>query len=158
MDWARVFLETFQVSYSTILKMTLVIIPLLIAIECFKDMGWLEKISARFRSITRLLRLPGEAALGLMVGFFVGLIFGSGVIMQTTEEVKMTRTQLNTMFVFIGLCHAVIEETVLFTAIGANAVIVLASRVITSLLFGFTYLWITSWTSEMKIKKRYYNE
>lgn len=155
MDWGRVFLETLQVSYSTILKMTLVIIPLLIVIECFKDMGWLEKISDRFRSVTRLLRLPGEAALGLMVGLFVGLMFGSGVIMQTTEEVKMTRTQLNTMFVFIGLCHAVIEETVLFTAIGANAAIVLIGRILTSLFFGFMYLWIVSRTVE--IKNRYYN-
>lgn len=144
MDWARVFMETISVSFSTIFKMTLVIIPLIIAIECMKDMGWLERISLRLRGVTRLLRLPGEAALGMMVGFLVGLIFGSGVIMKTTEEVKMTRTQLNTMFVFIGICHAVIEETVIFTAIGANAVVVLLGRVLTSLLFGFGYLWITA--------------
>jgi len=147
MDWTKVFMETLYVSYSTITKMIIVIVPLLIAIECLKDMGWLEKLSARFRGVTRFLRLPGEAALGLIVGLFVGLLFGSGVIMQITEEVKMTRTQINTLFVFIGLCHAVIEETILFTAIGANGVAILLCRILTSLIFGFMYIWITARTS-----------
>lgn len=147
MDWIKVFSETLRVSYSTITKMIFVIVPLLIAIECLKDMGLLEKLSARFRGVTRFLRLPGEAALGLIVGLFVGLLFGSGVIMQITEEVKMTKTQINTLFVFIGLCHAIIEETVLFTAIGANGFAILLCRILTSLLFGFMYIWITARTS-----------
>ena len=150
MDWTKVLLETLHVSYSTILKMTFIIIPLLIAIECLKDMGWLEKISSRCQGATRFLRLPGEAALGLIVGLLVGLIFGSGVIMQITEEVKMTRTQMNILFVFIGICHAVIEETIIFTAIGANGAIILFGRVLTSLLFGFMYIWITTWTTGIK--------
>ncbi|KUO76092.1 MAG: hypothetical protein APF77_00505 [Clostridia bacterium BRH_c25] len=150
MDWTKVLLETFYVSYSTILKMIFIIIPLLIAIECLKDMGWLEKISLRFQGVTRFLRLPGEAALGLIVGLFIGVVLGSGVIMKITEEVKMTRTQINIMFVFIGICHAVIEETILFTAIGANGAVILAGRLITSLLFGFMYIWITTWRASIK--------
>lgn len=150
MDWGKVLLETLYVSFSTILKMTYIIIPLLIAIECLKDMGWLEKISYRFQRATSFLRLPGEAALGLIVGIFVGLILGSGVIMQITEEVKMTRTQMNIFFVFIGICHAVIEETILFTAVGASGAVVLLSRVLTSLLFGFMYIWIITWTKGIK--------
>ena len=150
MDWIKVLSETLYVSYSTIIKMIAVVVPLLIAIECLKDMGWLEKLSARLSGVTRILRLPGEAALGLIVGLFVGLLFGSGVIMQLTEEVKMTRTQINTMFVFIGLCHAVIEETILFTAIGANGAVILLGRILTSVLFGFMYIWITTCTSGIK--------
>jgi len=153
MDWSKVLSETLIVSYSTIVKMIFVIVPLLIAIECFKDMGWLEKLSARFRGVTRFLRLPGEAALGLIVGLFVGMLFGSGVIMQITEEVKMTRTQINTLFVFIGLCHAVIEETILFTAVGANGVVILSGRMLTAMLFGFMYIWITG--RNAGIKKEY---
>lgn len=150
MNWTKILLETLSVSYSTIIKMIIIIVPLLIAIECLKDMGWLEKISAKSQRATRFLKLPGEAALGLVVGLFVGLLLGSGVIMQITEEVKMTRTQINTLFVFIGLCHAVIEETILFTAIGANGVLILLGRVLTSLLFGFMYIWISTWTAGIK--------
>lgn len=150
MDWTKVLLETINVSYSTILKITLIIIPLMITIEGLKDMGWLEKVSSRFRGVTKLLRLPDEAALGLIIGFLFGVIFGSGVIMQITEEVKMTKTQINTMFVFIGICHAAIEETIIFTSIGANGAVILLCRILTSLLFGFMYIWITAWTMGIK--------
>lgn len=150
MDWTKVLLETFSVSSKTILKMTYIIIPLLIAIECLKDIGWLEKLSARFRGITKFFRLPGEAALGMIVTLFVGIVFGSGVIMQTTEEVKMTRVQMNVMFIFISTCHAIIEETILFTAMGANGAVILLSRVITALLLSFVYIRITSWRASYK--------
>ncbi len=147
MDWTKVFLETFNASYSTILKITLVVIPLLICMECLKDMGWLEKISARSQSITRLLGLPGESAFGLIVGLFTGIVFGSGVIMQIQEEAKMTKTQINVLFLFIGICHGVIEETILFTAIGANGMIILFSRLTAALVFTFAYIRIAKWMS-----------
>lgn len=145
MDWWKVLAETVSVSSGTILKMAYIAIPLLIGIECLKDIGLLEKLSARLQGITKFLRLPGEAALGLIVAFFIGVVFGSGVIMQITEDVKMTRTQLNTMFIFISMCHAVIEETVLFTAVGGNGIIVLLSRMMSALIFAFAYIWIIYW-------------
>lgn len=147
MDWWAVILDTYNTSISTILKMLYVVIPLLILIECLKDGGILEKISSRAQGVTKLLRLPGEAALGLVVGIFVGLIFGSGVIMQTREDVEMTRTQLNVLFIFLGLCHAVVEETILFTAIGAQGAVILISRIIVAVLFCFSYIWISRWMS-----------
>lgn len=145
MDWTKVLLETAAVSYSTIFKMILIVVPLIIAIECLKDMGWMGKISESFQGVTKVLSLPGESAIGIIVGFMVGLVLGSGVIMQLTEEVKLTRYQLNVFFVFIGICHAIIEETILFTAIGANGIAVLLSRALAALIFTFMYIRIAAW-------------
>lgn len=142
MNWAGVFMETFEVSFSTILKMTVIIVPLLIVIEYLKEIGWMEKLSAKLRKVTELIELPGEAALGMIVAYSVGLVFGSGVIIRIKEEVEMTRKQINTMFIFIGMCHAVVEETIIFTAVGANGIIVMVSRVLASFLFGLLYIWI----------------
>ena len=141
MDWSKVFVETFSSSYFIIIRITLIIVPLLILIECLKDIGWLEKIAAHSQGVTRLLGLPGETAIGLIVGFFTGIVFGSGVIMQIQEEAKMTKTQLNTLFLFIGICHGVIEETIVFTSMGANGFILLASRFAAALIFTFLYMW-----------------
>ena len=60
MDWSKVFVETFSSSYSIILKITLIVVPLLILIECLKDIGWLEKMAARSQGVTRLLGLLGD--------------------------------------------------------------------------------------------------
>jgi hypothetical protein len=152
MNWTGVFMETFEVSFSTILKMTIIIVPLLIVIEYLKEIGWMEKLSSKLRKVTEIIGLPGEAAFGMIVAFSIGLVFGSGVIIRMRKEVEMTRKQVNTMFIFIGMCHAVIEETIIFTAVGANGIIVLVSRVLTSLLFGFLYVWITK-HADTSVKK-----
>jgi len=64
----------------------------------------------------------------------------------------MTRKQINTMFIFIGMCHAVVEETIIFTAVGANGIIVLVSRVLASFLFGLLYVWIAK-NDETSVRK-----
>jgi hypothetical protein len=116
-------------------------------------MGWMGKISEKLGGITKLLRLPGEASIGLIVGFLVGLLFGSGVIMQINEEIRMTRYQLNVFFVLIGICHAIIEETILFTAIGANGAVVLLGRFISAVVFTFAFIKITAWINGTMHKK-----
>ena len=145
-------METFEVSFSTILKMTIIIVPLLIGIEYLKEIGWMEKLSAKLRKVSKLIELPGEAALGMIVAYSVGLVFGSGVIIRIKKEVEMTRKQINTMFIFIGMCHAVVEETIIFTAVGANGIIVLVSRVLASFLFGLLYVWIAK-NDETSVRK-----
>ena len=52
----------------------------------------------------------------------------------------MTKTQVNTLFLFIGICHGVIEETIVFTSIGANGLIILASRFTAALIFTFVHV------------------
>lgn len=140
MDWSKVFYETLSSSYSTLFRIIVVVIPLLIIIECLKDIGWLEKIASRSHGITRVFGLPGESAVGLIVGLFTGIVFGSGVIMQIREETNMTKTQLNVLFLFIGICHGIIEETVVFTAVGANGFILLISRFAAALVVTFSYI------------------
>jgi hypothetical protein len=142
MDWSKVLVETLSSSYSIILKITLIVVPLLILIECLKDIGWLEKIASHSQGVTRFFGLPGESAIGLIVGFFTGIVFGSGVIMQIQQEAKMTKTQINTLFLFIGICHGVIEETVVFTSMGANGLILFTSRFAAALIFTFLYIWV----------------
>ena len=152
MNWAGVFLETFEVSFSTIFKMTVIIVPLLIGIEYLKEIGWMEKLSVKLRKVSELIGLPGEAAFGMIVVYIIGLVFGSGVIIRMKKEVEMTRKQINTMFIFIGMCHAVVEETIIFTAVGANGIIVLVSRVLASFLFGLLYVWIAK-NDETSVRK-----
>ncbi len=62
----------------------------------------------------------------------------------------MTVKQITIMSTFVSICHAVIEETIIFTAVSANGVVVLLSRALTALVFGFMYILITTWTTGIK--------
>ncbi len=113
------------------------LIPLFIAIQLLKDSGWLERLSGAMRPLLASLRLPGEAGLPVVAGLAVGLTYGAGVILQTAEAGRLTRRELTTACVFLGICHALIEETILFTAIGTNGLLLIAIRVVAGLAFGY---------------------
>lgn len=113
------------------------LVLLFIAIQILKDAGWLARVSRWMRPILVPLRLPDEAGLPVVAGIAVGLTYGSGVILQTGEEGKMTRAELTVTCVFLGICHAVIEETILFSAAGASGVLLVVVRAVAGLVFAF---------------------
>lgn len=118
------------------------LVPLFIVIQALKDGGWLGKMSRGLRPVLKPLRLPDDAGLPMMAGLAVGVTWGAGVILQAVEEGKLNRDQLTVMCVFLGVSHALIEETILVTAIGANGAIVVVSRVLFGALFGYGASWM----------------
>lgn len=118
------------------------LVPLFIAIQLLKDSGWLGKASRFMGPILRPLCLPDEAGLPIVAGLAVGLTYGAGVIIQTAEEGNLTRDQLTVMCVFLGICHAVIEETILFTAVGSSGPLLIAIRFVVAALFAWALAWV----------------
>ena len=113
------------------------LLPLFVGIQLLKDSGWLGKLSGWMRPLLAPLRLPGDAGLPMVAGLSVGLTYGAGVIIQSAEEGKLTRNELTTTCVFLGICHALIEETILFSSIGTNGLLLMWIRIVVGLLFAY---------------------
>lgn len=113
------------------------LVPLFVVIQWLKDSGWLAKASRLMAPILRPLRLPDEAGLPIVAGLAVGLTYGAGVIIQTAEEGNLTKDQLTVMCIFLGICHAVIEETILFTAVGSNGFLLVAIRFVVAAVMAY---------------------
>jgi len=137
--------------------MIYIVIPIIVIIECLKDSGWFERIANKTQRITKFFKLPGESALGITVGLLVGLTFGSGVIMQMKEEANISRMQLNTLFIFIGLCHAIIEETILFTTVGAYGAVLLLNRITMAFAFTAIYIIINTYVRNKALGNKHFN-
>lgn len=113
------------------------LIPLFVLIQLLKDSGLLERVSSRLRPALAPFQLPAEAGLPVVAGLLFGLTYGAGVIIQTADEGKLSRTELTVTCVFLGICHALIEETILFFALGVNGLLLAAIRMVAGLLFAF---------------------
>ena len=57
----------------------------------------------------------------LVAGLLLGVVFGSGVLLSFSKDRSLTKRDLILVLVFLSVCHSVIEDTVIFVALGVNA-------------------------------------
>ncbi|WP_353892186.1 nucleoside recognition domain-containing protein [Proteinivorax hydrogeniformans] len=132
-------LESLKMATLDIINLAVIIVPLLIVIEFLKEFKVLDKIGNLFAPLTRGLGLPKETAVPLSVGLFVGLTYGAGVIMSLAKEQNFTKKELTGLLIFVGICHAILEETIVFARIGAAWHWVLIFRILSAVLATLLY-------------------
>jgi hypothetical protein len=121
-------------------NLALIIIPISILIEFLKAYGIIDRISLKARSVMGVLLLPKEAALPCFAGIFLGILSGSGIILTTAQEGKLTHHHLKAIFIFVGICHSIIEENIIFIGSGASVIVIAVARFLAGFLT--TYLWV----------------
>lgn len=128
MDAASFLAEIADKVWSSVWQLTVIVVPLMLVIQILKEIRFLDRLAVWMRPATGLLGLPDKAAVPLLAGFFFGLAYGAGVILQAAQEENFTRRELYLMFIFLILCHAVVEDTLLFVPLGVNAWLLFAAR------------------------------
>lgn len=107
---------------------TKVIIPLMLVMEIFKDLKLIDKISNFIKPATSFFTIDEKSGISLIIGAVFGLLFGAGAIIQSAKENDIDKRSIFLVCIFLSLCHAVIEDTLVFGAIGGNYAAILGSR------------------------------
>ena len=84
--------------------------------------------------LTRLLKVEQEASQVTIVGLMLGLSFGAGLLIDAAEKGTISSRDMKIVACFLGLCHSVIEDTLLVILLGAHWVPVLLGRLIFSII------------------------
>lgn len=134
MEALLVLWDGLRASIGAVLQIGLIAIPIMVLIEFAKTYNWIERITFLTKPITRLLNLSGHAILPLTVGLTFGLILGAGVLIQTAREGNISLRDLFLLNVFLSICHGVIEETMVFVALGINGLLLVGLRFSIALL------------------------
>lgn len=137
MEILNVLLTSLKNGIFSVLNLAKIIVPLMLAIEILKDLKLLEKFSKFMSPLTKFLRIKEDASLPLIIGSILGLFFGAGVLFQSVQDGDLDKRSLVIISVFLALCHAVIEDTVIFVPIGASLPLVLSIRVATAFIMAF---------------------
>jgi hypothetical protein len=101
-----------------ILQLTMIVMPLMIAIQILKDLNWLEKFSKGLAPVMRTLGMKENTAMTMAAGLFFGLAYGAGVMIQAVKEDGVSKKDLTLAFIFLVGCHAVVEDTLIFVPLG----------------------------------------
>ncbi len=117
-----------------------VVIPLMIILEIAQANGLLQRLNRVLaRPPFRRIGLSEEGAFPVVVAMVFGLTFGSGgVILNHVQEGKITAREVKIMGTFIALAHALIEDTIIFSAWGGAPLALLVPRLTAA--YGMAYL------------------
>ncbi|MCK8817471.1 nucleoside recognition domain-containing protein [Natroniella sulfidigena] len=139
MDWSAMFRDMLVGNLDMLTDIAKIIFPLLIGIELADELGILDKVSQLFTPVLKYFNLPSEAGLPLIVSQIFGITYGAGVIIRIVDEDKLSTEELMSLGIFLAICHAVIEDTLLFIAIGGRGVIMLGTRILLAISLTYIY-------------------
>ncbi len=131
--------ESFKTSLLSLYNLAIIIFPLLIFIEFLKEIGIIDKLGKFFSPLTKVLKLPKDSIVPVTVGFLIGLTYGAGVIITAGKENNFSTKDLTKILILVGISHALVEETVIFVGIGANAFVVVAVRFFSAIIATVLY-------------------
>ncbi|MCT4593333.1 MAG: nucleoside recognition protein [Anaeromicrobium sp.] len=121
----------------SLIKMTCIIVPIMVILQLLKDYKILDKMAKKLSFISRFFNISENSIFPLLVGFFIGISYGAGVIIESAESGNMSKKDTFLVVVFLITCHAVVEDSGLFIALGANGWILVSIRVIVAIILTY---------------------
>ena len=128
MNWPLIVREIFTNSFRIAILVIVIIIPLMVGLALLKDSRLLDRAAGIMQPLMQRLKLSNNAAYPLLAGLFLGIVFGSGVIISFARDGSLTKRDLMLVLVFLGICHSIIEDTAVFIALGANWWVLISAR------------------------------
>lgn len=113
-----------------LLLLAMIILPIMIFLEYVTYYNLLKRVSSHFEPLTRCLTLPPEAAFPLFIGLFIGIFYGAAVIIEYGNRGILEKRDLLLLGIFMAICHSIIEDNLIFAALGANLFVLFFVRLL----------------------------
>ena len=137
MDWQVVLKEIVIDGARIAILVPAIIIPLMVVLALLTDSRLLDRGVGFIQPVMQRLNLSNRVAFPLLAGLFLGIVFGSGVIISIANDGTLTKRDLIIVLVFLGICHSIIEDTLIFAALGANWWVMISYRFVLAALAAF---------------------
>ncbi len=135
--WYKWVVEQLQ-GYAFII---LTIFSILLIMKLLNRFGAVEFIQNKMKPVLKAMGMSKEILPMTLVGMLLGIVYGGALIIKEKDDnPNIHKKEFVFAMVLLGLCHAIIEDTLLVMGIGASIWGVLVFRVIFAL--SFTYIFV----------------
>ncbi|MDO9152439.1 MAG: nucleoside recognition domain-containing protein [Paludibacter sp.] len=121
-----------------IFKITIIVSGLMILQNMLKEYNLLNQISKIFLPFMKVFGLSPDSSFLWFVSQTLGLTYGSAVMIESVEKKEISRENANLLNYHIAINHSMLEDTLLFVAIGVSAGWIMLPR----LIIAFVIVWI----------------
>jgi len=112
----------------------LIILSLLALLLMLKKIGITDLMTRLLEPVLALLGMGRQAAPITIIGMTLGLSYGGGLILQEARTGNLSRRDIFSSLALMGLCHGLVEDTLLMVLLGGHLSGLLWARLIFSLL------------------------
>lgn len=114
-----------------------VVMALLFVMRVLKKSGALDKFSAALKPVLGIMGINKDVIPMTVIGLSLGILYGGALIIKETEEKKIPKMDVFYAFVLMGLCHSLIEDSLLMISMGADWSMIFIFRMVFALLVTF---------------------
>lgn len=129
-----------------------VVMALLFVMRVLKRSGALEWFSEALKPVLGLLGINKEVIPMTVIGLSLGILYGGALIIKETEEKNIPKMDVFYSFVLMGLCHSLIEDSLLMISMGAHWCLIFIFRMAFALFATFLIVRLTKILPEKQIK------
>ncbi len=135
-----------------------VILALLLLMKILARIG-ITGIMIRFLNpVLRLLGIGPSATTITIIGMTMGIAYGGGLIIEEAVSGRTDKRDVLFCLSLMGLCHSVIEDTLLIMFLGGHTSGILWGRIVLSLLVVFLLVKLISRISESALDRYFVRE
>lgn len=98
----------------------------------------IPKLSKGIEPLLKFFGLPASTGFLWLIGYIVGLTYGGALMMDQMKEGKVNRTDANLLNYHLAMSHSVLEDNILFIALGVSVWWIMGVR----LLAAWLVVWI----------------
>jgi len=114
-----------------------IIFCIVIGMRLFRAIGVLGLLERLLAPVLPVFGMGRQAAPITVVGMIMGIGYGGALIIRETATGKMAREEVFNSMALMGLCHGLVEDTLLMAAIGGKFGGILWGRIVFSLIVTF---------------------
>jgi hypothetical protein len=129
-DWGGWLLGQAQM----LLSIFVILAALIAFLRMLRQVGLERLMSVLLQPLMRIMTVSRDSANVTIVGLMLGLSFGAGLLIDEGRSGRISKRDMQVVACFLGLCHSVIEDTLLILLLGADIVPILFGRFVFSCL------------------------
>lgn len=113
-------------SLSLSIKVIALVTILIFFLDFIKSLPIIEKHSQKVNS-----------GFSILVGVILGITYGAGILIAEYEKGLLQKREVLFIGTYLMICHAIIEDTLLFVIFGANPWLIIGLRLLFATLFAY---------------------
>jgi len=111
-----------------------IIFILLALMRLLEQLGLMSWLTKQLKPFLSLLGMHQDAAPVTLIGMLLGLSYGGSLIIKEARSGQLNAQDVFLSLVLMGLCHSIIEDTLLMAVVGGHWSAILWARILFSLL------------------------